>query len=257
MSIRKFILIIIPLILAVIAIIYFANKWRNNTNYTEFRVSGNYTLTKDEILTAANIKPDSSVNIDDLNIMFIQDRILKHPEIKKVYVSKNPPSQIIIDVVEKRPVAIVNSGNELYLVDEEYEMFPFKNYEKIYDLPVINCIGQENFQPGRKEKEEDLKLAIFIVLNSYIKGKFLYNQISEINMADSEKVVMYMNDNNLPFYFPRYKERKISDFDYQKEILQCITIFKNFIEKMHSEISEKSYAYVDLRFNGQIIVKTN
>ena len=252
----KRILILVPLVIIVAVLIIYANKWRNNAYYTDFKIKGNYTLTKEEILSAANIKSDSAVNIDDLNITFIQDRISRHPEIKKVFVSKNPPSEIIIDIVEKTPVAIVNSGSELNLVDAEYEIFPFKNFEKLYDLPVINGIKQENFQPGVKEKDDDLKLAVFIVLNTISKGKYLYNQISEINMADSEKVIIYLNDNSLPLYLQRYKDRQISEPEYQKEISESITILKNFIEKMHSEIKDKNYAYVDLRFSNQVVVKT-
>jgi cell division septal protein FtsQ len=246
----------VPVVLIVVILIIYANKWRNNTYYTEFKIKGNYTLTKEEILSAASIKSDSTINIDELNIMFIQDRISRHPEIKKVYVSKNPPSEIIIDVVEKKPVAIINTGSELCLVDEEYEVFPLKNYDKLYDLPVINGVKMENFTPGIKDKEEDLKLAVFIVLNTLTKGKFLYNQVSEINMADSEKVVIYLNDNSLPFYFLRYKDRKISEPGYQKEISENLIIFKNFIEKMHSDIKDKNFAYVDLRFADQVVVKS-
>jgi hypothetical protein len=75
-------------------------------------------------------------------------------------------------------------------------------------------------------------------------------------MADSEKVIIYLNDNSLPLYLQRYKDRQISEPEYQKEISESITILKNFIEKMHSEIKDKNYAYVDLRFSNQVVVKT-
>ncbi|MBK6539247.1 MAG: FtsQ-type POTRA domain-containing protein [Ignavibacteria bacterium] len=31
----------------------------------------------------------------------IQDRILRHPEIKKAFVSKVPPDELVIEVIEK------------------------------------------------------------------------------------------------------------------------------------------------------------
>jgi len=53
----KRILILVPLVIIVAVLIIYANKWRNNVYYTDFKIKGNYTLTKEEILSAANINP--------------------------------------------------------------------------------------------------------------------------------------------------------------------------------------------------------
>ena len=167
-------------------VVIYANRWRTNVVYDKITVKGNFTLTREEILQAANIKQDSTINIDELNLVFIQDRISKHPEIKKVSVSKNPPNELVIDVIEKRPLAIVNVGNQLNLVDEECELFPFKNFEKLIDLPVITGIRQVSTQQiDDKAYMNDLRLAVFITMNAFKKSKFLYNQISEINISDT------------------------------------------------------------------------
>jgi cell division septal protein FtsQ len=239
-------------------VIIYANRWRTNVNYDKITVNGNFTLTKEEILQAANIKPDSVVNIEELNLVFIQDRISKHPEIKKAFVSKNPPNELVIDIVEKRPLAIVNVGNQLNLVDEECELFPFKNYEKLFDLPVITGIKQVSSQQiDDKYYLNDLKTAVFITMNAYKKSKFLYNQISEINIADTGKIILFTNDKSVPVYLPRSVENNISDLNYQKEILTKLVVLKNFFEKSFASLKEKKLDYVDLRFDNQIIVKTN
>jgi cell division septal protein FtsQ len=240
------------------AVVYFANRWRTDVTYDKISVKGNYTLTKDEILQAANIKSDSVVNIEELNLVFIRDRISKHPEIKKVFVSKNPPNEIVIEVFEKRPLAIVNVGNQLNLIDEECELFPFKNYEKLYDLPVITGIKQFSQQQIEdKSYMKDLKTAVFITMNAYKKSKFLYNQISEINVSDTNKIVLFTNDKSTPVYFPRSEEKNISDLNYQKEIISKLSVLKNFFEKSFESLKDKKYEYVDLRFDNQVIVKTN
>jgi len=240
------------------AVVYFANRWRTDVTYDKISVKGNYTLTKDEILQAANIKSDSVVNIEELNLVFIRDRISKHPEIKKVFVSKNPPNEIVIEVFEKRPLAIVNVGNQLNLIDEECELFPFKNFEKLYDLPVITGIKQVSQQQIEdKSYMKDLKTAVFITMNAYKKSKFLYNQISEINVSDTNKIVLFTNDKSTPVYFPRSEEKNISDLNYQKEIISKLSVLKNFFEKSFESLKDKKYEYVDLRFDNQVIVKTN
>ncbi|MBI5404288.1 MAG: FtsQ-type POTRA domain-containing protein [Ignavibacteriae bacterium] len=257
MSKRKVILILLVLSFVIAGTVYFANIWRENMTYDKITVKGNITLTKDEILQAANIKSDS-VNIEELNLVFIQDRISKHPEIKKVFVSKNPPNELVIDVYEKRPLAIVNVGNQLNLVDEECELFPFKNFEKLYDLPVITGIKQFSQQQIEdKSYMNDLKTAVFITINAYKKSKFLYNQISEINVSDTGRIVLFTNDKSVPVYFPRSENNNISDPVYQREITDKLVVLKNFFGKSYESLKDKKLDYVDLRYNNQVIVKTN
>jgi cell division septal protein FtsQ len=245
-------------VVIIAVVVIYANRWRTNVNYDKITVNGNFTLSKEEILQAANIKTDSIINIEELNLVFIQDRILKHPEIKKAFVSKNPPNELVIDVIEKRPLAIVNVGNQLNLVDEECELFPFKNFEKLYDLPVITGIRQVSTQQiDDKSYLNDLKLAVFITMNAYKKSKFLYNQISEINVADTGKIILFTNDKSVPVYFQRLEGKNISDLNYQKEILTKLVVLKNFFEKSFASLKDKRFDYVDLRFDNQVVVKTN
>lgn len=258
MSKRKIILILFVLIAIIASVIYYANNWRTNVIYDKITIKGNFTITKEEILQAANIKQDSIINIEELNLVFMQDRISKHPEIKKVSVSKNPPNEIVIDVIEKRPLAIVNLGNQLNLVDEECEMYPFKNYEKLFDLPVITGIKQVSTQQIEdKSYLNDLKTAVFIAMNAFVKSKFLYNQISEINIADTGKIILFTNDKSVPVYLPRSVEKNIPDLNYQKIILNKLVVLKNFFEKSFASLKEKKLDYVDLRFDNQVIVKIN
>ncbi len=258
MSKRKIILFLFIIIVLIAVVIIYANRWRTNIYFDKIIVQGNFTLTKEEILNAANIKQDSIINIDELNLVFIQDRISKHPEIKKVSVSKNPPNELVIDVIEKRPLAIVNLGNQLNLIDEECEMFPFKNYEKLYDLPVITGIKQISSQQIEdKYYLNDLKTAVFIAMNALIKSKFLFNQISEINIADSGKIILFTNDNSIPVYFPRNDSKNISETSYQKVLINKLIVLKNFLEKPFIMLKEKKLNYVDMRFDNQVIIKIN
>lgn len=258
LSKRKIIFFLFVIVAIVAVVIIYANRWRTNISYDKITIRGNFTLTKEEILQAANIKQDSIINIEELNLVFIQDRISKHPEIKKVFVSKNPPNELVIDIIEKRPLAIVNLGNQLNLIDEECEMFPFKNYEKLFDLPVITGIKQVSTQQIEdKYYMNDLKTAVFITMNAFIKSKFLYNQISEINIADTGKIILFTNDKSIPVYFPRISGKNISDLSYQKEILSKLVVLKNFFEKSFASLKEKKLDYVDLRYDNQVIVKTN
>jgi hypothetical protein len=94
-------------------------------------------------------------------------------------------------------------------------------------------------------------------MNAFKKSKFLYNQISEINISDTSKIIVFTNDKSVPVYLPRMEDKNISDPNYQKEILTKLVVLKNFFEKSFASLKEKKLDYVDLRFDNQVIVKTN
>ncbi len=196
-------------------------------------------------MSAAGLRADSTINLDELNEVFIRDRVAKHPEIKKVVVSKEPPSELIIEVVEKKPIAIVIKNNEIYLIDEEQEIFPIKNYDKAFDLPIINGLGTDD----RKSKA-DINTAMNFLKAAYEKGKYIQNLISEVNMKDSSKIIVKTNDKLTSFYFKRVDKNAN---EYYKPKLE---LFKRFMDE---EITLRSVncEYVDMRFSNQIIAKIN
>lgn len=255
MNIKKAILIIIFTSLGALAVL--SLSWRSESFINVISVSGNYSISREEILNYAHLK-DTLFNPDDTGIDLIQDRISKHPEIKSVYVSLIRPSELKIEIVEKRPVAILNGESEMYLIDDGLDVFPFRNYSKLYDLPVISGVRvDKNPKSKNKFNTEDLRTALFIILNSYKDSKAMYNNISEIKLSDTNKIIIYLTEDSTPFYFPRYKDIKIADKDYQKELLNKLIIFKNYLNQSLAEQLKENVNYIDLRFKNQIIVNSN
>lgn len=247
---KIFLFILIFVVLLIVT--YFAGLWRTNEAYKKITLRGNLTLTKEDILGYANIKSDS-VNVSEINPVFILDRISKHPEIKKAFISEEPPSEIIIDIVEKNPIAIVNTDNELLLIDEEQELFSFSHFEKIMDLPVIN--GIYSISPKSKNKNKNLELALNLINALYMNGKYVFSMVSEISMADSTRLIVYSNDNSVPFFFPRYDKvnNEMAKLLYSEKLI----LFSKVIESNMLTHNEKLPEYVDLRFSNQVVAKYN
>lgn len=241
----KIIILIASLSVVTIFIIILANNWRNKTIISKITVKGNITISEGEILTAAGLKADSTINLEELNEVFIRDRVAKHPEIKKVVVSKEPPSELIIEVIEKKPIAIILKNNEIFLIDEEQEIFPIKNYEKAFDLPIINGLIH-----NEQKNYTEINLAIKFLKVVYKEGKYLQNLISEINMKDSLMIIVKTNDKVIPFYFPRIEN------DVNEVYKHKLTLFKMFMDE-EIALKKMDCEYVDMRFSNQIIAKIN
>jgi len=255
MNTKKVILILIILFIAAAALL--SLKWRSDNFFEKITVSGNYTITREDILSVSRLK-DTLINADEINIEIIEDRILKHPEVKKVHVSRELPSELKIEIIERRPVAILNGENEMKLLDHEIEVFQFKNFIKLYDLPVISGVRVEsNPNPKNKYNREDLRLGLFLILNSYKESKALYNNISEINLSDSDKVIIYLSEDSSPFYLPRNMKESISNEEYQKLLLYKLRVFDSYIKQSLDKHLKKKVNYVDLRYLNQVVVNSN
>jgi len=255
MSTKKIYLILIVIFIAAAALL--SLKWRSENIFQKITVNGNYTITREDILHVSKLK-DTLINADEISIDIIQERILKHPEVKKVYVSKELPSELKIEIIERRPVTILNGENEMKLIDDEMEVFPFKNFIKLYDLPVLSGVRIEsNPNPKNKYNKEDLRLGLFLILNSYRESKALYNNISEVNLSDSGKIIVYLSEDSSPFYLPRNMKESISNVEYQNLLLNKLRVFDCYIKQSLDAHLRKNINYVDLRFSNQVVVNSN
>ncbi|HCA43882.1 MAG TPA: hypothetical protein DEP28_11595 [Bacteroidetes bacterium] len=256
MTKKKLFVLIVVSLFSISAVVVFANKWRNNVNYEKITVSGNYNIPESDIYEVARLKKDSVINIEELNINLIQDRLSKHPEIKKVYVSKEPPAELKIEIIEKRPIAAINTGTDLKLIDDELEIFPYKNLDKLYDLPVISGIKiDDNLKVFNNTNKTELKSALKIIVNAYTNNKPFYYNISEVNLSDTSKIILFTNDNSVPFYLPSKNLLKMNDKDFSILISEKIKVLDEFYNKVLLKNLDKEIEYVDFRFSNQVVVK--
>ncbi len=254
---RKKIIILTLLGIVAAAGVYYSVGWRSGYVISRIEVEGNHSLSREEILSAARVK-DSAIIEKDAEIELIQDRLMNHPEIKKAFVSKTPPSELRIEIIEKRPVAILNSGSELLLLDDELETFPFRQTVKAYDIPLISGVRIENtHNPKNRFNKEDLRYALFLILNAYKDSKILYSNISEINLSDTGKSIVYLSEDSSPFYLPRDIQKSLSDEDYRNQLLDKLKIFESYLKQSIDSHLKADVKYVDLRYSNHVIVNSN
>ncbi|MBK6876208.1 MAG: FtsQ-type POTRA domain-containing protein [Ignavibacteria bacterium] len=253
---RKIIILSLLVIFASIGA-YYSVVWRSGYMISEITVTGNHSISREEILAVGRVK-DSLMIEKDAEIELIQDRLMNHPEIKKAFVSKTPPSELKIEVVEKRPVAILNTGSELMLIDEELETFPFRQSAKTYDIPVISGVRIENtLNPKSRFNKEDLHYALFLILSAFNDSKILYSNISEINLSDTGKSIVYLSEDSSPFYLPRDIKKSITDEEYRNVLLGKLKIFEGYLKQSLDNHLKSDVKYVDLRYSNHVIVNSN
>ncbi len=250
----KYILLFIVLVVIVIIAFLFSKKWRSGEVYNKVVITGNYTIPDKEILKYAGLEGVQNIESKTLNENEIVEKLKIHPDIKKVFVVKNPPDEIRIEVIEKNPIAIVNLGTELNFIDEEIELLPFKNAGKVYDLPLINGIKFGKEKTDELNAKNQLKIALAILMAIYKESKLLSDMISEINMSDKENIILYTHDFAIPIILPKYNEELFESSSVRNDLLKRIKAMKYFFEEIYTLESKEDIEKINLTYSNQLII---
>jgi hypothetical protein len=255
---RKIIILLILATVVSAGAVVLAGKWRSKDIYRKVTIAGNYTISDDEVYRMTGLKPEIELTPEQINENELIERLKVHNEIKKVFVAKIPPDELSIQIVEKNPIAIINDGTGLKLIDEELELYPFDNKGKMFDLPIINGINKisgkgKNYSGGKENAE--LKSAVYILININRESKFLNSCISEINITDDGRYILYSSEKGFPINLPEYGNRIYEDADKQKDLKLRIKAMRNFFENIFPSERSKNISSVDLSFSNQLIIK--
>jgi cell division protein FtsQ len=89
-----------------------------------------------EVLARLNVDTTRSV-WDPLDPLAA--RVMAHPQVESAFVSRKLPGTIVVNVVERRPVALVPIGAELRAVDERGVTLPLDPSHTPVDAPVVTA----------------------------------------------------------------------------------------------------------------------
>jgi cell division septal protein FtsQ len=257
------------ILLLLVSGIVLSGYWKDRTNLKKIEVTGNMTLSKEEIFDFARLS-DSLVLSNAVSLEIIENRISKHPNIKSVNATREN-GVIKIDIKEKTPFALVTNGKSVYLVDNALNLYNLKKENTGLDLPVISGLSQElGIDYMSKNDLRNLKIAQHIISKAAKIDRILYNFISEINFSESSGITIYTSEDVTPVYLIDYnslsfkvlnseavKETDISDRNFRGTLDEKLLCLANFLKQVIVYKSRFSFAYVDLRYKDIVVVKNN
>lgn len=86
----------------------------------------------------ARLKVDTTRSVWD-PLGPLAERVMAHPQVESAYVSRKLPGTLVVDVVERKPVALVPVGAELRAVDERGVTLPLDPSRTPVDAPVVTA----------------------------------------------------------------------------------------------------------------------
>jgi cell division protein FtsQ len=157
-------------------------------NLARVEVSPTIQIGKEEILRLANIKLNTNLLL--LRTGTIVSKVSMHPWVEKVRIQKTLPDKVRIEVVERKPVAII-CGKEMLGIDETGCLLPNIRMEVVKDLPLITVNNSMLAGYPDRITTPAMQNAIFVV--KYLKDNdpgFL-KEVSELNIISPDNLVLY------------------------------------------------------------------
>jgi cell division protein FtsQ len=144
----------------------------------ETSVRGLKELTEKDVLALAQIKP--AQNLFAVNTSAIKRKVSENPWVRNIYVGRELPDRLVLELQERDPVALLRKGNSFYLVDTEGAVFKELGKNDEVDLPLLTGFDQND-----KTKFNQLSSAVILLktLSNSRQNSYL-GSISEVNIDE-------------------------------------------------------------------------
>ena len=162
-------------------------------------VDGNILSSKDvelsHFIQISGIK--TGENIFKLNLTEAEKKILALPEVKEVRITRKFPSTIIIDILQRKPVAMLLCGDYFMEIDIDGICLRKEQISKIY-FPIITWKGYNNnikticanTNTGDRIEYKPVVIALQVIEDL---PQELVDMLSEVHIAD-ERIRIYTID---------------------------------------------------------------
>ncbi len=205
---------------------------------SEIRVRGNAHVTTEEVL--ARLGLDAPVSVLELGLAQVAGRITTHPWIRNASIRRQIPLGLIITVEERQAVGLVVTGKN-YLVSADAVILEEVEETLVPALPTVRPTWSVEYRAGEYLRDPRL-LGGFQLLELLRKAPRLRRmQVQEVTVeADGNYILQLTGDRAFLRLGPAEPLPQLSRLD---------------VALRHRGQGLESFAYVDLRFPGRVILK--
>jgi cell division protein FtsQ len=209
---------------------------------TGVTVQGCGHLSKDSVVELCGVK--NNENLLSMNIATITQNLTSNTWIDEAVVTRDWPNQLLIDIKERKPVAIANRGNEFHYLDKNGRTFAEVIPGDDIDFPVISWP-----QKVANNSTYDMILATAIdFLKLAGKGNSILpcQNISEIQITEEGEIVLFLLDNVFPIY--------LGTEDIKQTYSRLAKILKELYK--NQEIAKVAFIRMDYMRNKALVSMT-
>jgi cell division protein FtsQ len=205
-------------------------------------VAGNRFVSREEVLNALGLPlggaPGSGANIFRISLEAKRRQVESIPWVQSAALTRIFPHRLVVRVVERTPVAFVNSGGRVSLVDSDGVLLE-KPEKAVFDFPVLSGLDAAGSLDERRAR-----LALYQEFARQLEEEAFRSGwlVSEVDLADPD---------DLAALLVQGRETLQVHFGHQ----DFLERFRNFLALL-PEVSKTNTKIdsVDLRYRNQIVV---
>ena len=228
---------LIIVISALGALFLLSQSWKNQLVVEKVKVYDERLVTGDEVKSLADIRTGSPLY--KLRLLKIAKRVEENPFVDKAVVVRALPYDVAITVKERDPIAVVATPTSAYSIDKHGIILPLPMQRK-NNMPVITGV-HEQLQVG-DTATGTLMQAVDFVNDAQNLGPAFSANIAEVRL-DHGDLIAYTTVSSLQVI--------VGKNDFNRKLLYLQKFFQEAAINGGPQCS-----YVDLRYNGQIVVGT-
>ena len=192
----------------------------NEFKIKEIKIENNNILEERELINLFSFLYNKNLiflNSYEINKKIEQESFIENLKIKKIF-----PNKLVINIFEKKPIAILIDGDKKFYLGEKIDLIEFKEISKYKNLPIVN---------GNQKKFKNL-------FYNLTRNNFPIDEIQGYFLFKSNRWDIKMKNNKI-IKLP-YKDYNLS--------------LKNYLEIKNKRSYDK-YLIFDYRIKNQLILK--
>ncbi|MDP6457015.1 MAG: FtsQ-type POTRA domain-containing protein [Candidatus Marinimicrobia bacterium] len=232
-------------LVSVAVLILFAFSWADSFDHFDvlnIRVAGHSHLQREDILESIDLPRFPSLM--DIDLEAIQRKLEEHPFVKGARISRDFPSTLNIDLIERSPIAYLNLA-PFIMIDADGVVLPTENGSFDFDIPTLTGFNPatELYPIGKQCLSQKVMEAVEYL--HLIRTNFtnLYSNISEMKVDAGDEYVIVLAKRPTQIYLGAI------------EVPHQLNMLRKFAFTVSGIRSLYDYKYVDLRYRNQIIVR--
>ncbi len=208
----------------------------------KIRFTGNSIVSKTELRNIMNNM--ESTSLFNLDLVELSKKIDQHPYIAATRISRRYPHQLIVEVIERNPIALVNI-DPLVLLDQDGIVLPLVAQTYEFQIPTLSGFNPDPglYPIGQPVLSVKMKETVNVLVEVYKHIDTLYDEISEITLNQDDEYTFILTNNPTVI--------NLGDTD----IIEKIYVLMAFNHAIRGIKALTDYANLDLRYAKQIIAK--
>jgi len=186
-------------------------------NLQQVDVTGNSRLSRAEVIEASQI--ESGINLITVDLGIIAERLKRHPWIRSASVYRRFPAQLIVEIEERTPRAIL-SADKLYYVDDQAEIFTRLLPGDPVDFPLITGVTPDQLNTDGPEIWELIRSGLNLLDLMERTGSDLeLSEVSEIRVDPDDGLTLHTRSGRIVILGKGKFEQKMQNYGRLRKFL--------------------------------------